>query len=188
MTKETNTATMKVVSKEEQLNQKNVERQKMVDLLSAKIDASNKVLQDKKYIVQGGAKIASLIEAFLTLESKWKFSESLGVIEAVKQIKDAAKQIETGKVKEIYVPTLVLEAIYYFLTKVEGQGLKAAEAYIEILKPVSDALSRSKADRESIDQMTRDQATLESAIDGGADLENEDSILKEIQEELIKEL
>lgn len=184
----TKTVTMEVVSKEKQMAVKNEERQKMVDLLTAKIADAEKSLQTKKYIIEGGLAIADSITMFLTEKAAWKFSESLGIMESVKQVEEATKAINTGKVKELFVPSLALEAIYYFLTKVEGKGLAEAKSYIEVLKPVSDALGRSKADREVIDQLIRDQATLESAIDGGADLENEDAILTEIQNELAKEI
>jgi hypothetical protein len=73
------------------------------------------------------------------------------------------------------------------LTKVEGAGLEEAKEYVNILKPISDALGRSKQDRTELDQLTRDRGTLESAIDSGIDLENEDDILKEIQEELLND-
>jgi len=54
--------------------------------------------------------------------------------------------------------------------------------------PVSNALGRAKEDRMEFDQLQRDRASLEAAIDSGADLENEDSILAEIEKELIKEI
>lgn len=179
-------ATTQVVSKESQLAERNEKRQKMVDLLTAKIEEKNKALESKKYIIEGGAKTADAIIDFLTNDAQWKFSEALGVIEAVKQIEEGKKGI--AKSKELYVSSLALEAVYYFLTKVEAKGLSAAKEYVEVLKPISDALSRSKQDRQDIDQMVRDRGTLESAIDNMVDIENEDDILKEIQAELEIEL
>jgi hypothetical protein len=51
------------------------------------------------------------------------------------------------------LPSLAIEAVYYFLTKVEGTGIEAANDYITLLKPVSDALSRSKQERQHLDQI-----------------------------------
>jgi hypothetical protein len=177
---------MEVVSKEQQLAEKNAVRQEMVDLLTERIENKQKELETKKYIVEGGEKTASAILNFLNIEAQWKFTEALGVIEATKQIEESAKAINTGKTKELLVNSLALEAIYYFLTKVERKGLTDAKQFVNgLLKPVSDALGRIKQDRDSLDQMVRDRGTLESAIDNGIDVENEDNILKEIQEELL---
>lgn len=184
----TKTINMEIISKEDQLVTKNEGRQKMVDLLTARIDAKNKDLQSKKYIVQGGNDVADLIVSFLRDDAQWKFSEALGIIEASNQVKEGIAGIKTKKAKELFVPALAIEAIYYFLTKVESKGIDAAEKYVSLLKPVSDALGRSKQDREVIDQLTRDRATLESAIDNNVDIADEDTILKEIQAELAKEI
>jgi len=182
------TATLEVVSKNGQLAEKNAKRQKMVEVLTARIDAKNKELETKKYLIEGGTLAAQKIQEFLTNDAKWKFSEALGIMESTKQVDEALAQIKAGKTKELLVPALALEAIYYFLTKVEGTGLGSATNYIDILKPISDALGRSKKDREEVDQLVRDRGTLEAAIDNGADVEGEDSILKEIEAELEPQL
>ena len=184
MNTETNTM---IVSKQEELEIRNKMRAELVEKLTAKIEAKEKELQTKKYIIEGGASAGETISLFLKEKAQWKFSEALGIIESISQIETAIESIKKGKVKDLFVPALALEAVYYFLTKVEGKGLIEAKRYVEILKPISDALGRSKQDRQEIDQLTRDRGTLESAIDGGVDIENEDSILKEIQEELLKD-
>lgn len=184
MNTETNTL---IVSKQEELEIRNKMRAELVEKLTAKIEAKEKELQTKKYIIEGGASAGETIAFFLKEKAQWKFSEALGIIESVSQFETAAESIKKGKAKELFVPALALEAVYYFLTKVEGKGLREAKLYVEILKPISDALGRSKQDRQEIDQLTRDRGTLESAIDGGVNIENEDSILKEIQQELLKD-
>ena len=179
-------ASAAIVSKKNEIEHRNVMRKEMIQQLTEKIESKEKELETKKYLIEGGASTAEAVLTFLKNEAAWKFSEALGVIESVKQIEDANKNIQTGKTKELMVPALALEAIYYFLTKVEGKGLSDASLYVnELLKPVTDALGRSKNDRAEIDQLVRDRGTLESAVDNGIDIENEDEILKEIQEELI---
>jgi hypothetical protein len=176
-----------IISKREEIEARNVMRIEMVKQLTEKIEAKEKELETKKYIVEGGNKTAAALIQFLKEKASWKFSEALGVIESTKQIELANQEIAKGKTKELMIPALAIEAIYYFLTKVEGKGLEDATSYVnDLLKPVTDALGRSKNDRNEIDQLVRDRGTLESAIDSGIDIENEDAILKEIQEELVK--
>jgi hypothetical protein len=178
-----------IVSKKEAIEERNEQRQKMVDLLTAKIDKAEKDLTTKLYIVEGGKVAGESISDFLTNKAQWKFSEALGVVEAVKQVNDSLDKIKTGKTKEFMITSLPLEAIYYFMTKAEGTGLLEAETFVlSVLKPVTDALQRSKQDRDVLDQLVRDRGTLESAIDSGVDLENEDTILIEISKELEKEI
>jgi len=176
-----------IVSKKEEIEVRNAMRADMIKQLTAKIEAKEKEIENKKYIVEGGSKTAEALVKFLTEDASWKFSEALGVIESTKQIQSANNEILKGKTKELMIPALALEAVYYFLTKVENKGLESANYYVNnLLKPVTDALGRSKNDRTEIDQLVRDRGTLESAIDSGVDIENEDQILKEIQEELTK--
>ena len=178
-----------IVSKKEAIEERNEQRQKMVDLLTAKIEKAEKDLTTKLYIVEGGKVAGDSISDFLTNKAQWKFSEALGVVEAVKQVNDSLDKIKTGKTKEFMITSLPLEAIYYFMTKAEGTGLAEAESFVlSVLKPVTDALQRSKQDRDVLDQLVRDRGTLESAIDSGVDLENEDTILTEISKELLKEI
>jgi hypothetical protein len=185
------TATLTIEKKTAQsrLEEKNAQRQKMVDKLTEKIDKTSKVLETKKYIVDGELTSGNAILNFLKTEATWKFTEAKGVVEAVKQIQTAIDGITSKKVKHLLVDSTALEAIYYFLSKVEKTGLDAAAFYIDnMVLPVSNALGRAKEDRMEFDQLQRDRASLEAAIDSGADLENEDSILAEIEKELIKEI
>ena len=179
--------TATIVSKKEEIVVRNQMRAEMVKKLTEKIEAKEKEIENKKYIIEGGSKTADALVKFLKEKASWKFSEALGVIESTNQIENANREILKGKTKELLVPALALEAIYYFLTKVEGKGLDEAASYVnDLLKPVTDALGRSKNDRTEIDHLVRDRGTLESAMDSGVDIENEDQILKEIQEELAK--
>ena len=185
------TATLTIEKKtvQSRLEEKNAQRQKMVDKLTEKIDKMSKVLETKKYIVDGELTSGNAILNFLKTEATWKFTEAKGIVEAVKQIQAAIDGITSKKVKHLLVDSTALEAIYYFLSKVEKTGLEAAAFYIDnMVLPVSNALGRAKEDRMELDQLQRDRASLEAAIDSGADLENEDSILAEIEKELIKEI
>jgi len=186
---ETTEATLKVVSKKEAIEEKNEQRQKMVDMLTEKIEQKEKEVATKLYLIEGGEPVATAVVDFLQNKAQWKFSEALGIMECIRQVNEAKTNIAKKKTKEFMIPSLALEAIYYFLTKVEGVGISEAENYVKnLLKPVSDGLSRAKNDREAIDQLMRDRGTLENAIEAGADVENEDKLLAEIEQELSKEI
>ena len=186
---ETTEKTLKVVSKKEAIAEKNEQRQKLVDLLSEKIEQKEKTIASKLYLIEGEEKVADAVIDFLQNKAQWKFSESLGIMECIRQVNEAKSNITKKKTKQFLIPSLSLEAIYYFLTKVEGVGITQANDYVNnLLKPISDALSRAKSDREEIDQLMRDRGTLETAIESGADLENEDSLVAEIEAELLKEI
>lgn len=181
--------TLKVVSKKDAIAEKNEQRQKLVDMLSEKIEQKEKAVVSKLYLIEGEEKVADAVIDFIQNKAQWKFSESLGIMECIRQVTEAKANITKKKTKQFLIPSLALEAIYYFLTKVEGVGITQANDYVNnLLKPISDALSRAKSDREEIDQLMRDRGTLETAIECGADLENEDSLVAEIEAELLKEI
>jgi hypothetical protein len=179
--------TLEVVSSKKE-NEKRVERLKaLAEKLTAKIEQAENELKTKTYLIEGGSAIANDLISFLKNDAQWKFSEALGIGEAINQLESALVNITKGKTKELMVPSIALEAIYYFLTKVEGTGVESANKFVKLLKPVTDALGRSKNDRSKIDQMGRDLGTLEASIDTGAKVENEDSLLTEIINELENE-
>jgi len=184
MTKET---TLEIVSTKDAKDKRKAQLEKISKELESKIEKQNKELGTKLYLVQGGESACDHILNFIKNEAQWKFSEALGVGECVRQYEAALKNIKAGKTKEVMIPALALEATYYFLTKVEGKGLASADMYVHnLLKPITDALGRSKADREALDQLVRDKGTIDSAIDSGANIENEDKLVKEIESELKK--
>jgi hypothetical protein len=183
------TMTIEKSTTQSRVLEKNTQRQKMVDKLTEKIDHLTKSLETKKYIVEGGTITGSALLDFLKTDALWKFTEAKGIVEAVKQVQTAIDNYTANKVKHLLIDSTALEAIYYFLSKVEKKGLDAAAFYIDhMVLPVSNALGRAKEDRMELDQLQRDRGTLEAAIDSGAEIENEDSILGEIEKELAKEI
>lgn len=177
------TPTLEVVSKEVERDTKMQNLKELHTQLSDKINEKKEELAKKVYIVEGKVPTAEKLVKFLENDAQWKFTESMGILEAVKEIEKTIAEVKKGKSKEISFNPLVIEATYYFLTKVEGKGLNEAKYYYEeLIKPVSDALSRSKGDRQILDQMERDLATLETALELGGNLD--DSLVKEIAKEL----
>ena len=179
---------LEVVSKKEEMGVRREQLQGMVDRLTAKIEKTEKELSEKLYVIEGKQDAVDRIIDFLKHRAEWKFTESLGVLECIKQIEDSRQKLKDGKTKELMTQSLALEAIYYFMTKVEGKGYTEAYDFVNnLLKPISDSLGRAKADRTALEQLVRDRGTLESSIDAGASFENEDKLVKEIEAELAKE-
>lgn len=159
------------------------QRQKLAKALEEKLNNFTAELETKQYLIEGKAETAKGILEFIKTKAEWKFSEAMGIIESVKQLTDIVKDIETGKRKEFMAPNLLLEAIYYFLSKETGTGLESANQYFTLLKPVLDALSRAKMDKDKKNQMEKDLGTVQSAIDTGAVSEMEENMLLEIEAE-----
>ena len=180
---------LEVVSKKEEMEVRREQLQGMVDRLTAKIEKTEKELSEKLYVIEGKQDTADRIIDFLKHRAEWKFTESLGVLECIKQIEDSRQKLKDGKIKELMTQSLALEAIYYFMTKVTGMGVAEAKVYYtNMLKPVSEGLSRVKADKDKLDQLIRDLGTIEHAIDQGVSIENEDTFVKEIMGELDEQL
>jgi len=173
--------TLEVVNKNNEREERVKNLTNIAEQIKTAIENKSKELETKTYIVEGGKETANHLKDFLTKEAQWKFTEAMGIPEAIKEIDKGVKNM--AKTKELMLNPLAIEATYYFITKVEGKGYDEAIAYYNnLLKPVSDALSRSKADRQELDQMQKDLATIENAIDMGAEVE--DSMVKEIKTEL----
>ena len=97
--------------------------------------------------------------------------------------------LEKKEVAELELGALTIEALYYFLTKEEGKGLAKAVRYVNhLLRPVTEALNTSKADREEINQMEKDLATLQEAVHQRVGFEGEDDIVSEIEKEIQEEM
>lgn len=149
--------------------------EKEIKALRSEIQTLQEKLEKKGYIVEGGTKRADILVDWLTNDAKWKFNESMGVIEAIRQIKVAADAISKGKTKELYLPNLCLEAVYYFISKVEGVGLEQADFYVtELLKPIADGLGRAKVDKDSIEAKGFELASYENGIDPTKEIKAED--------------
>lgn len=160
MTKE---ATLTVVSekdaKKEQFVKQIAETQKQLDEINDRIS-------NRGYLVEGGEKTGKTVIDWVTHHATWKFTEALGVIESIKQVKSATDAIAKGKTKELMLPNLALEAIYYFISKQEGKGLSEANEYHDsLLKPIADALGRAKVDKDKVNNLEFNLASLQQGIE-----------------------
>jgi len=144
------------------------DRAKEIAALNTEIDARNREMETKLYIVEGGAETGEKLLKFVSEEAQWKFTEAIGVVEMTKEIEDATENAKSGK--QLFLRVLPLEALWFFINKVEGVGLEKAKYYsTNLLKPIGDALARVKADRDAINELMMRQGSLEA----GADFEQE---------------
>jgi hypothetical protein len=149
------------------------DRAKEVAKLQEEVDARNREMETKLYIVEGGFETGEKLLKFVTEEAQWKFTEAIGVVEMTKEIEDATANAKGGK--QLFLRVLPLEALWFFINKVEGVGLEKAKYYAtNLLKPIGDALARVKADRDAINELMMRQGSLEV----GADFEAEVSTQK----------
>lgn len=163
------------------------QRQKLAADLKKKLADFEKELKTKNYLVEGKVETAQKLLSFVNTEAEWKFSEALGIVETASQLTKIKDNLEKGKSKEIMLSHLALEALYYFLSKGTGKGVESAQNYLTLLKPITDALSRAKQDKDKKDQMVKDLGTLESAIDTGAVSDVEEQMITEIGAELAED-
>ena len=63
--------------------------EKEIKTLTNEIQVLQENLEKKGYIVEGGVKRAETLIDWLTNNAKWKFNESMGVIEAIRQVEVA---------------------------------------------------------------------------------------------------
>lgn len=110
-----------------------------------------KELESKKYLIDIDKADIAKLKNFNENDAPWKFTESLGVIEVEK---DLAKAVKEGK---LYIGAIAIEAIYYYMSKVEGKGkttnataFEDVKDYIRILKAVTGGMERVKADNDKL--------------------------------------
>jgi hypothetical protein len=123
-----------------------------------KEDTSKKV-----YAVKMSAGLLEDLILFIEENAEWAQTESLGVIEVHKTL-DKIKN-EGVKDNTIFLGSLPLEATHYFLSKSRGKGLKAAESFISIFKPIAVALEEVKKDASAIQDLEKNLAAAQQGIE-----------------------
>jgi hypothetical protein len=116
------------------------------------LETLRKEIESKKYLLDLDKKDLQTLNNFITTGAPWKFTESLGILEVEKEMKKAIKE---GK---LFTTSVAIEAIYYYMSKVEGTGKNTnstafqggIEEYLKILKAVMGGLEKVKADTERV--------------------------------------
>ena len=165
---------MKVMKADEQppiQSMSKEDRAELIKALQQEIEERNKEISTKFYVVEGGAATGKSLLEFMSKEAKWKFTEAIGVVECIRELNDAVKKAESGK--ELFLQVLPIEAIWFFINKVEDVGVEKASHYVNhLLKPVAEAMGRIKVDRDKVNELMHRQGALEV----GADFEKETAV------------
>ena len=119
--------------------------------------------EKKVYSVKFSAALLTTLIDFVENRAEWAQTESLGVIEVHKILSGIKK--EGVKDNTIFLGSLPLEATHYFLSKTRGKGLKEAQNFIDLFKPVSIALEEVKKDAEAIQSLEKDLVAAQQGID-----------------------
>ena len=138
--------------------------QKKVNELEDKILNKKKEISNKVYAVSLDSETFEAYSYFMKNQAEWSGMESLGIKEVNKAISNILKD---GGVKNsvIYLNSLVLEASHYFISKSRGKGLKEAEDFLRIYKPLDQALSDSKDDVMEIKNLEKELAAAMQGIE-----------------------
>ena len=121
-------------------------------LTQAEKDLSDlrKELSTKKYLLDVDKKDVELLKNFIANEATWKFTEALGIVEIT-------KELDTIKDNKLFIKALAIEAIYYYMSKVEGAGttttgksFPSITEYLRVLKAITVGVERVKADNEKL--------------------------------------
>jgi hypothetical protein len=116
----------------------------------------------KVYAVKLNAALLTSLIDFVENNAEWSQTESLGVIEVYKILSGIKK--EGVKDNTIFLASLPLEATHYFLSKTKGKGLREAQSFIDLFKPVSIALEEVKKDAEAIQSLEKDLVAAQQGI------------------------
>ena len=118
--------------------------------------------EKKVYAVKLSADLLTTLIEFIENDAEWVQTESLGVVEIYKTLLKIKK--EGVKDNTIFLGSLPLEATHYFVSKTRGKGVKQAEAFLDLYKPLSIALEQVKKDAEAIQSLEKDLVAAQQGI------------------------
>lgn len=145
-----------------------------LDNAEKELETLSNELQSKKYLIDLKKEDIVLLESFNKLDAPWKFTECLGIVEVEKELASAVK---AGK---LYIGAIAIEAMYYYMSKVEGTGkstntesFKNVDDYIRVLKALTLGMERVKADNEKLRQAQFVVAARREGIDPDSSIQPE---------------
>lgn len=135
----------------------------LVNKLTAERDAFQSELKGKVYPVklETDEALNGLID-FIDNGATWKNMEALGIIEVSKELhQEKLKGLKAGN---IFLTSLPIQAISFFLSKVEDKGVQRAERHIKFVRPIDEALKLIKQDNDKINQLDSQLSAAENGI------------------------
>lgn len=155
------------IAKEEPLVQLTDAQVKAYEAAQAEVDAFRKEMETKKYFADMSESDIKVLQNFLLKDAPWKFTESLGIREVNKEIEESLKK--KGK---LFMGATAFEAMYFYLSKVEGTGEKVTassiadlETYLRLLKNINAARSSVAEDNKKLQHLEYVAASRSEGLD-----------------------
>lgn len=131
-----------------------------VKLAADNLESFKTDLTTKLYAMQADDSLVKEFIQFIENEAEWKSMESLGIEELHKVF----TEITGVKNGVIYLKNLEVEALHYFLSKVEGKGKESASRYLRMIRSVNDALKMAQADNRRQLQLEHELAAAQQGL------------------------
>jgi hypothetical protein len=126
-------------------------------------------LQSKVYLLPGGAKTTNAILEFLETKAEFAAHESLGIVKA----HDDVTKAKAKSKKELFLSSLCIEAVAYYVSKASGVGLKEATTFKDdLFMPINEAMARINEDKKALEELK----TVWAAAAQGVELEDEQEL------------
>lgn len=142
--------------------------QAAVDAAKKEVERLRKKSETEKYLIDISENDANVLETFIVTDAEWKYTEALGIQQVALDIEKSRKEK-----KKVFLSATAVEAIFYFLSKVEGNGsvvkgncnsLKDIGTFIRILKSVSVAIEKIRKDNDALKEAEFQLASREQGI------------------------
>jgi hypothetical protein len=135
--------------------------QAKIDAAKKKVDDFTAELKDKVYPVKiETEENFEALKNFILHEASWKNMEALGIIELNKQLEK--QEVKNGN---IYLRGLEIDAVNFFMSKVDGKGLESAKAHIALVTAGNGAMTLVKADNNMLNQLMVELEAAENGIE-----------------------
>lgn len=140
-----------------------------IQLLKDRVETVKKEFETYKYKLDVDQALMNRYFDFIINDAKFDGKDCLGLPKVHEALEDCVKEgnkIIMGGRPQYTLSNMHLEAIYYYLTKVTGQGLEQANKLKELLDPVLESLSRAVVRRNTLQAfLERAEAKLHGIID-----------------------
>jgi hypothetical protein len=118
------------------------------------LEAYRADLETKKYLAEVKADGVKALLEFMKTEAPWRFTESLGIKEVQKELETCVKN---GK---LFMNAISFEALYFYLSKMEGKGetvtsraIPTLDMYLDLLKSINVIRNIISAENEKLKEL-----------------------------------
>jgi len=142
-----------------------------VKLAADSLDSFKKELKTKLYALKGDDALVAEFKDFVENEAQWKAMEALGIEELSRVFNDM------GPVKNgvFYLKNLEVDALHYFLSRVEGKGKETSAKFLRMIRSVNEAVKMVQADNRNQIKLEHELTAAEQGIDLAAAVEKKET-------------